>query len=170
MLPAAALTVSLLAPTAHAEGAASAQRAAAPAKSSCDESGWDWHYAQIAPGDTRWNPRTATTKTQMWQWHVWREDTWVRAVTRKKGTYVYLYDQKSGQKCKSPNTPIPTGRRPASPLGTSTTATPPSTPASLNRGEMSTAGGGTGKTREATGSGTGTGKKSSTTTPTPVPP
>ncbi|MCF1592104.1 hypothetical protein [Streptomyces muensis] len=88
---------------------ATARPAAAP--EGCDETGSDWDEADIAPGDTRWNPKTKNTWTQMRQKHVLREDTGLRATTYKKGTYVYLYDMKSNQVCRSLVNPLPDGWR-----------------------------------------------------------
>lgn len=76
---------------------------------SCDETGFDWHTAEIAPDNTQWNPRSKRTTTQMEQKHVLREDTRTTATTQRKGTYLYIEDKKSGQKCRSKTSTAPEG-------------------------------------------------------------
>ena len=75
----------------------------------CDDSGFDWDESDIAPGNTKWNPRTKRTSSQMLQLHVLREYTRIQATSRKQGTYVYLFDMKSNQVCRSKRNPAPDG-------------------------------------------------------------
>ncbi|MFI0860383.1 hypothetical protein ACH4RA_08880 [Streptomyces smyrnaeus] len=80
-------------------GSAAGQPAAAGPRSSCDEEGFDWDSAEIYPGEEKYNPEVGDSKLQLWQWHVWREDTY--GVLTAGGPHVkfYIEDKKSGQRC-----------------------------------------------------------------------
>src|SRR5699024_7545604 len=102
-----------------AAGAAGAGPSAAPADVdhppvpgnwSCDDKTWDsWFPGDIAPGNLTYNPTGKYSKTQMSQYHVQAEDTFAEARTVRKGTYLYVEDMKSGQKCPSQRNIIPDG-------------------------------------------------------------
>lgn len=81
-----------------------------PGDWSCDDKTWDgWFPGDIAPGNLTYNPTGKYSTTQMSQYHVGAEDTFAEARTERKGTYLYVEDKKSGQKCPSQDNLIPDG-------------------------------------------------------------